>query len=98
MGTGSEFTFVSKDIVIVHPYSEHEVRAPKFGGARLIAEQIRYFEDQGFDVRVISLTSIGSLTSFLYRLQARLRMRSRETGSRHSSEEARWRINLIQVI
>jgi glycosyltransferase involved in cell wall biosynthesis len=93
-----------KEITIIHPYSQSEIKIPTFGGTRLIAEQIGYLEELGSKVRVISLGEIGSLTSFLYRLQANLRSRAmakarnpHEKYDSHS-EKSRWWLNLVQVL
>ena len=84
------------EIILVHPYSKKEIFNPKFGGARLILEQIKFLKYIGHNVRIISLKDIGSLVSSLYRI----RENSKKKGYKliYTSEKRRWLLNLIYVL
>ncbi|MGI0013790.1 MAG: hypothetical protein ACREBU_10160, partial [Nitrososphaera sp.] len=90
----------ANEITIVHPYSQSEIQIPTFGGTRLIAEQLNYLKENGNKIRSISLAEIGSVTSFLYRLQARLRSeaRGKEGKNYRRSERRRWWLNVLEVL
>ncbi len=64
----------------------------------MISEQINYFKEEGYNVKMISLLGLSSLTSYCYELQAKLRVRKRNTRKELASEAARWRLNLLQVL
>jgi glycosyltransferase involved in cell wall biosynthesis len=80
-----------KNVIVVHPFHESEIASPKFGGARLIQEQVEYLRERGNNVSVVSLSDIGSITSFFYRLPGRFRRRKGTIV--RSSEVRRWTLN-----
>ncbi|MHA1665155.1 MAG: glycosyltransferase family 4 protein [Candidatus Njordarchaeales archaeon] len=82
-------------IIVVYPLPHSEVLNPKFGGARLIFEQIKFFKDNGYKVRLMSLENIGSLISLLCRLRRKF---SRHNKKLNISENKRWWLNLFSVI
>jgi hypothetical protein len=70
---------------------------PKIGQTRLIYEQIESLKSTGHTVNLLSLEEIGSLMSFLLKLQGRIR-RKRSMQKAGSSENRRWQLNLLAVI
>lgn len=82
-------------IIIIFPFGTSEVTDPKFGGTRLIYEQIRFFKENGYKVYLVSLTHVGSVTSFLYKLEQKLR---RTVRSSNISEKKRWWLNLFKIL
>lgn len=94
-----------KEVLVIHPYTPSEIQNPTFGGTRLIAEQIAYLRERENDVKVVSLAEIASFTSFLYRIQAKMRKKAiTNTGNikpnkyDRGSEKRRWWLNLVQVL
>ena len=88
-----------KNIIIVHSYSNDEVLNPRIGGTRLIFEQIKSLRNLGCEVDVLSLEEVGSITSYLYRLERHFRQRGlANNSSADFSEKDRWWINLLLVI
>lgn len=88
-----------KRVVIIHPFSESEVTNPRFGGSRLILEQIKTLKDSGHNVNLISLENVGSLVSLFYRIKGSVR---RERTTRYNavvfSENKRWWLNVLVVV
>ncbi len=88
----------NKNIIVVYPYSHNEISKPKMGTTRLIYEQIESLKSSGHIVNLLSLEEVGSLLSFLIKLEGRMRQKGFKQKATGSSEKQRWQLNLFAVI
>ena len=70
-----------ENIIVIYLFSQSGTSVPKIGQTRLIYEQIESLKSTGHTVNLLSLEEIGSLMSFLLKLQGRIRRkRSMQKG------------------
>ena len=60
-------------MIITHIFSNIDIIDPRFGGSRVINEQVRFLKRKRVDVKVLSLENIGSLASIYYKFLNQLR-------------------------
>jgi glycosyltransferase involved in cell wall biosynthesis len=83
------------NILIIHHYSEQELRDHSFGGTRLIWKQKKFFESlSNFKVKVLSLQEMSSFSSRILGYSSTFRNNKTMSYVRQDSEK-RWLLNLI---
>lgn len=88
-----------RTVVIMAPYQLDEVMNPSFGGARLILEQIKYFQES-CNVCYIPLGELGEMMSILLKVFRFFRMKRAKSRSLSKAfgignEAVRWILNLV---
>jgi hypothetical protein len=95
---GIEDLLYNRNIIVVYPYSHNEISMPKNGATRLIYEQIESLKSIGHTVNLLSLEEVGSLLSFLLKLEGHMRQKGFKRKATGSAENKRWQLNLLAII
>jgi Glycosyl transferases group 1 len=100
LGLSPEESKRISSILVFSGFSREEIANPKFGGAKLIAEQIAFFHERGLDTHLFVLEELYSPTGLLMRLAGWVRRRRiadiEFLPIRTKNDERNiWRVNLL---
>ena len=86
-------------VLILHTYSEQELREHAFGGTQLIWKQKRFFEKvPNCKVKVVSLQDVGSFSSKILGYGSAFKSDKKVMSYVRRASERRWLLNLLFYI